>query len=221
MSGSEHSPVEWRRSLIFGAAICAIVFLLAWVWAEPSARVAAPEPVAPASSAARIFYPDSEAPHISLPGGGSYVVHSMLNVRKPMHFGDFIWDDTGVPAGPTWVRVDLARQLVSVFRAGHEIGTAVVLYGAPEKPTPTGSFHILQKAVDYYSHSYDAPMPYMLRLTADGVALHASNVRPNYATHGCIGTPLSFAHKLYAAMKLGDQVVIVGAPPAASAQGQS
>lgn len=220
MAEVPQSSTEWRRSLAFGAMICAIVFLLAWVWTErPTASL--PVPVATPDDGVRIHYPDDEAPHIELPGGGTYVVRSMLNIRKPMHFGDFVWNDAGVPAGPTWVRVDLGRQIVSVFRSGYEIGTAVILYGAPEKPSPTGSFNIMQKAQDYYSHSYDAPMPFMLRLTADGVALHASNVRPNYATHGCIGTPMAFARKLYAAMNLGDRVVIVGTPPTSDSSAKS
>ena len=44
-----------------------------------------------------------------------------------------------------WVRIDLTRQLLSVFRDGHEIGSAVILYGTDGKPTPTGSFTILEK----------------------------------------------------------------------------
>ena len=70
------------------------------------------------------------------------------------------------------------------------------LYGTDGKPTPTGSFSILEKDADHYSHSYDAPMPYMLRLTNDGVAIHGSNVREGYATHGCIGIPPNFARLL-------------------------
>jgi lipoprotein-anchoring transpeptidase ErfK/SrfK len=52
-------------------------------------------------------------------------------------------------------------------------------------------------------------MPYMLRLTDDGVAIHGSNVREGYATHGCIGVPPDFAKKLFAVMAKGDPVFIV------------
>jgi lipoprotein-anchoring transpeptidase ErfK/SrfK len=51
-------------------------------------------------------------------------------------------------------------------------------------------------------------MPYMLRLTTDGVAIHASNVREGWATHGCIGVPMEFARRLFAEVKLGDPVEI-------------
>ena len=83
-----------------------------------------------------------------------------------MTYGDFRWDDKGVPAGPAWVWVDLDSQMLSVFRSGHEIGTAVILYGADGVPTPTGKFPILAKLKDHRSITYDnAPMPYTLRLT--------------------------------------------------------
>jgi hypothetical protein len=137
-------------------------------------------------------------------------IKTVLNVPSRMRYGEFRWDDRGVPAGPVWIRVDLKSQLVSVFRSGHEIGTAVVLYGADQVPTPTGKFPILAKMKDHRSATYDAPMPYTLRLTADGVSIHASNVRWGYATHGCIGVPDGFASKLFAAAKVGDEVFIAG-----------
>ena len=170
---------------------------------------AAAAPVPPSS--ARIWFPAGETPRLSLPDGRQEVVHSMLNITKPMHFGSFVWDEDHVPQGPVWVRIDLARQLLSVFRGGNEIGSTVILYGSDGKPTPTGSFTILEKNADYYSHSYDAPMPYMLRLTKDGVAIHGSNVRKGWATHGCIGVPLDFAKLLFAAAHKGDPVAIIPA----------
>ena len=51
-------------------------------------------------------------------------------------------------------------------------------------------------------------MPFMLRLTWDGIAIHASNVRGGSATHGCIGVPPDFAELLFKEVKIGDQVSI-------------
>jgi hypothetical protein len=137
-------------------------------------------------------------------------IKSILDVRERMSYGDFRWDEKGVPAGPAWVRVDLHSQLISVFRSGHEIGTAVILYGTDGLPTPTGKFPILAKLKDHRSITYDnAPMPYTLRLTPDGVSIHGSNVRWGFATHGCIGVPTAFAAKLFNAVKTGDEVLIV------------
>lgn len=147
-------------------------------------------------------------------------IKSILNVPARMSYGEFRWNDKGVPSGPIWIRVDLGSQLLSVFRAGHEIGTAVILYGANDVPTPTGKFPILAKMKDHNSATYDdAPMPYTLRLTNDGVSIHASNVRWGYATHGCIGIPTDFAAKLFNAASIGDEVFITqGAASTGSAR---
>lgn len=59
-------------------------------------------------------------------------------------------------------------------------------------------FSILQKSVDHKSDLYNsAPMPYMQRLTWDGIALHAGNLPGYPASHGCIRLPMAFAKKLY------------------------
>jgi lipoprotein-anchoring transpeptidase ErfK/SrfK len=141
-------------------------------------------------------------------------VSTVLKVPQRMAYGEFRWDDKGVPAGPTWIRVDLKSQILSVFRGGHEIGTAVILYGADGLATPTGKFPVLAKLKDHRSQTYDAPMPYTLRLTTDGVSIHGSNVRWGYATHGCVGVPTAFAAKLFDAVAVGDDVLIVGSGPA-------
>lgn len=141
-------------------------------------------------------------------------IKSLLDVREPMKYGEYRWDERGVPRGRTWARVDLNTQLISVFRAGHEIGTAVVLYGTDGLPTPIGKFPIRAKTRNHRSRTYDnAPMPYSLWLTRDGVAIHGSNVRWGFATHGCVGVPTAFAAKLFGALNVGDEVQIVSGKP--------
>jgi lipoprotein-anchoring transpeptidase ErfK/SrfK len=157
----------------------------------------------------RVFYPKGAQLDMRLPDGRHEQIHSLLNVDRRMHYGEFIWNDDAVPAGRAWIRVDLAAQTVSIFRSGHEIGTAVILYGTDGHATPTGAFHVLEKDKDHWSRSYDAAMPYMLRLTDDGVAIHASDVEKGFATHGCIGVPIAFARRLFEAMNRGDSVVIL------------
>lgn len=137
------------------------------------------------------------------------LVRSVLNISKPMRFGTYVWNEDGVLHGEIWLRVDLANQILSVFRGADEIGSTVILYGARDRPTPVGTFTILEKDAEHFSRTYDAPMPYMLRLTMDGVAVHGSYVRDGWATHGCIGVPLEFARRLFAVTKKGDAVVIL------------
>jgi hypothetical protein len=174
----------------------------------PVAQASGAQPASGRPASHRIWYQGSNTPEIAFPGGARRRIRSLLNVPHAMTFGDYLWDENGVPSGPLWVRVDIGAQLISVFRGEDEIGTAVILYGGNGKPTPIGAFHIRQKAKDYVSHTYDAPMPFMLRLTDDGVAIHASNVREGWATHGCIGVPMDFAKRLFGAARLGDAVLI-------------
>jgi len=166
-------------------------------------------PSGPSPRRDRIVYPAGQAAWLTLPDQSREPVRSLLRTQRPLRYGEWLWNDAGIPPGRTWVRIDLDRQVLSVFRQGHEIGTSVILYGADRKPTPVGVYPVLERAVAHRSTLYDADMPYMLRLTPDGVAIHASKVRVAAATHGCIGVPLDFAKKLFSAMRRGDRVAIV------------
>jgi hypothetical protein len=138
-----------------------------------------------------------------------YVIKRVLPIEGPMRPGDWHWDEAGVPPGPVVITADLKAQTMSVFRGGYEIGAAVILYGADDKPTPLGVFPITQKRRDHWSNLYDAPMPFMQRLTNDGVAIHGTPVvGANMGTHGCLGVPTAFAERLFAVTKLGDKVII-------------
>ena len=192
-----------------GSAVAAALFSGQPAPSTPAAAPIASAAVAPAASAARIVFTAAEQRQAQADGLSDRPIRSILNVRGKMNYGDYRWNDAGVPAGPTWVRVDLGTQLISVFRGGNEIGTAVMLYGADGVPTPTGHFPILAKMKDHRSSTYDAPMPYTLRLTGDGVSIHGSKVRWGFATHGCVGVPTAFAAKLFDAVKKGDEVLIV------------
>jgi len=164
-----------------------------------------------AAASGRIFLTKAQLSQALASGTVDRPIKSLLAVDQPLTYGQYKWNDTAIPDGPTWVRIDLGTQLISVFRAGNEIGTAVIVYGGDNKQTPVGKLHILAKARDHRSSIYDASMPYTLRLTNDGVSIHGSNVRWGAATHGCIGVPLDFARHLFDATKVGDEVIIL--PP--------
>ncbi|MBB4608778.1 L,D-transpeptidase family protein [Sphingomonas yabuuchiae] len=174
--------------------------------ARHAARDDAPRPAK--TTAPRILSRPPIAAPSPTPTSAPFVVRRILDLKGPLKHGDFVWDESDAPGGPIVITVDLAAQVVSIFRDGYEIGTAAIIYGADNMPTPLGVFPILQKDADHVSNLYDAPMPYMLRLTNDGVAIHASDVRYGNATHGCIGVPTGFAKKLFAAAKLGDRVIV-------------
>ncbi len=165
--------------------------------AEQAAEQSPPSLVPPAAAAAATRRP-------------AFKIASELALNRTMGHGDYAWNDQGVPAGPTWIHIDLASETIRVVRGSSEIGRAVILYGADDKPTPSGQFKITQKKKHHISNLYNRPMPYMLRLTDDGVAIHGSVVEYGYATHGCIGVPEEFAALLFAQAKLGDRVIITG-----------
>ena len=110
--------------------------------------------------------------------------------------------------------------IFGVFSAMRGIRVAVlrILYGADDKPTPLGAFPILMKDADHVSATYGAPMPYTLRLTADGVSVHGTEVVWGYATHGCIGVPTAFAKLLFREAKLGDMVIVTRSKTLATGQ---
>ena len=137
-----------------------------------------------------------------------HIIQQVLPISKQMKFGEFIWDDPDTSSGRVWITVDIFHQIISVFRAGREIGAAVVIFGTDGYPTPVGQFSILERHEHHRSNLYDAEMPFMLRLTNDGVAIHASDVQKGAATHGCIGVPKRFAELLFNVTRIGNFVVI-------------
>ncbi|MBV2148491.1 L,D-transpeptidase family protein [Sphingobium sp. AS12] len=122
----------------------------------------------------------------------------------PLAPGAFRWADDGAASGPLYLIVSIARQRVHVYRGDRLIGAASVSTGTKGHRTPTGSFPILQKRQWHRSNLYsNAPMPFMQRLTWDGIALHAGH-NPGYpASHGCIRLPYAFARQLFALTQIG------------------
>lgn len=137
--------------------------------------------------------------------------------------GEFRWSPGLAPAGPMLVVVSLSEQRAHVYRNGVRIGLSTISSGRPGYETPTGVFTILQKRREHYSNLYDdAPMPWMQRLTWDGIALHAGRVPGYPASHGCIRLPDAFAEVLFGATSHGMTVVITDAtrdPPALASPG--
>jgi hypothetical protein len=112
--------------------------------------------------------------------------------------------DTGVA-----VVISLPQQRAYVFRDDDLFATTPVSTGRRGHETPAGIFHIMEKAVHHRSNIYsNAPMPFMERLTASGIALHAGRLPGYPASHGCIRLPWGFAKRLFAITRSGTRVVI-------------
>jgi len=129
--------------------------------------------------------------------------------------GQFVWAPQRATSGEVEIVVSLPQQRAYVYRGGTLIGVSTVSSGREGYETPTGTFNILQKNRVHHSNRYDnAPMPFMQRLTWDGIALHAGQVPNHPASHGCVRLPLAFAQHLFAATELGAAVHVTDlAPP--------
>jgi lipoprotein-anchoring transpeptidase ErfK/SrfK len=217
MASNTHSPVKNISVARIAATLIGVAVMAAAAIAlipAPPLRGAGSKPPAPAlapvpKQAAR---PVAAVPSVP---PGTTIVLSRLERPDSFEHGNWLWNEDAAPAtGPVIVAVDLQLQMMSVFRGGHEIGVAVIGHGASDKPTPLGIFPITEKDADHRSSIYDgAPMPWMLRLTSDGVAVHGSNVRWEWGTNGCVGIPNAFAQRLFGQVKLGDRVVITSGRP--------
>lgn len=148
---------------------------------------------------------------IAPPAAQAQSVVSPPDVRalKP---GEFLWYPQIAPEGPVVLVVSLDEQRAYVYRNGIAIGVSTISSGKAGKETPTGVFTILQKNKDHRSNLYnDAPMPYMQRLTWDGIALHGGHLPGYPASHGCVRLPQAFAEKLFGITRYGDSVVVANA----------
>ncbi len=124
--------------------------------------------------------------------------------------GQFVWEKRAAYANPLRMVVVLDIQRMYVFDGDDLVGFTTISSGKKGKETPTGVFRILQKKEYHESNLYaNAPMPFMQRLTWDGIALHAGHLPGYPASHGCIRLPRIFAKSLYDATQMDGEVVIL------------
>ncbi len=116
------------------------------------------------------------------------------------------------------ILVDLTHQVAIAYQDGKVLFYGRISSGKPGRETPTGSFYVREKDVDHVSNLWPKPnggarMPYMLRITRDGVAMHLGHT-PNYpASHGCIRMQDGFAQRMFAWADKWVKVDIVGHAP--------
>jgi hypothetical protein len=157
---------------------------------------------------------------VAVPTGGAfatpvipdYDVAARADALKP---GEYFWQPHLAPTGDVEMVVSIPLQRAFIYRGGVLIGVTTVSTGKPGHKTPVGSFDILQKRRQHFSNLYNnAPMPFMQRLTWDGIALHAGEIPGRPASHGCVRLPLAFAQLLFEATRVGASVHIVDQAPA-------
>ncbi|WP_200373454.1 L,D-transpeptidase [Thiocystis violacea] len=152
------------------------------------------------------------------------------------------WNSDGRPV--TRIVVNTTEQKARFYAGEDEIGWSTVATGVPRYPTPTGQFQVTEKVENKRSNLYGkvygkgggvirssvkvgrdripdgarfegAHMPFFMRLTDDGVGLHAGPI-PNPgqpASHGCIRMPKKLAPVLFRHVSKGTSVTIEGKGP--------
>ncbi|WPL16670.1 L,D-transpeptidase catalytic domain [Thiorhodovibrio winogradskyi] len=137
--------------------------------------------------------------------------------------------------------IDTDTQQARFFDGKELVGWSTVATGVSSHRTPTGEFSILEKVVNkrsnLYGRIYDgngklvkrnaragsdavpsggrfvgAKMPHFMRMTYDGIGMHAGPIpRPGSpASHGCIRMPSQLADRLFKQVDAGTRVTVIG-----------
>jgi hypothetical protein len=135
------------------------------------------------------------------------------------------------------LRIDLASQRGILLNNEEVVMDYPICSGIKSRPTPTGTFYILEKVVDKRSNRYGrfldasgdvvngnadaildalpeggrfegAKMHYWMRLTQDGVGHHIGPVRRYPASHACVRGPSKTIPIVYSKVKEGTRVDI-------------
>jgi len=145
------------------------------------------------------------------------------------------------------IEISINEQKARFYSGDKQVGWTTIASGIQRYPTPVGTFAVLEKVQNKKSNLYGriynkegklikrnakmgvhpvpaggyfkgASMPYFLRLTNDGIGLHAGPIpRPgNRASHGCIRMPKNLAPILYRYVDIGTPVTIKGNGPSYS-----
>lgn len=144
---------------------------------------------------------------------------------------------TRTDATNSYIRIHLPTQRGMLMNGDEVVMDYPICSGTRSRPTPTGTFYILEKIIDKrsnkYGRIYDAegdvvnsdadstqdPIPeggkfvgasmrYWMRLTNDGVGHHIGPVRRYPASHACVRGPSKTMPTVYSKVKVGTRVEI-------------
>jgi len=116
-----------------------------------------------------------------------------------------------------YILVNLSEQIAYAVEDGSVVFDGRISSGKKGRETPEGEYTVLQKKRLHKSNLWPKPhggakMPYMLRLTNTGIAMHLGYVPNRPASHGCIRLENGFAQKMFAWAKVGTKVYVEGNP---------
>jgi len=107
------------------------------------------------------------------------------------------------------IEISRARQLLLRVRDGRVTQIFAATTGMSGHTTPAGRFRIATQQRQSWSHEYRVWMHWASYFdTRRGLAIHAGEIQPGPASHGCVRVPAVFARRLYEAMRPGTAVII-------------
>jgi len=218
MTAKKLLPIAWGRSLTAVVAVAVSALLASCAYLNPPIPEPKPEPVVVEKK------PPPEP------------------IKPPPASRLYEWN--GSKDYISRIEISINEQKARFYSGEKEVGWTTVASGVFRNPTPVGSFAILEKVQNKRSNLYGkiynrngklvksnadlgvdvipaggrfvgASMPYFLRITNDGIGMHAGPIpRPgNRASHGCIRMPKKFAPILYRYVDVGTPVTIKGNGP--------
>jgi lipoprotein-anchoring transpeptidase ErfK/SrfK len=99
--------------------------------------------------------------------------------------------------------INQPKQIGIAYQEGKKLFEFPIVSGDAETPTNPGIYAVKLKDDDYYSRTYDTPMPYSIFFDLKGKkAIHEGEVPPpeikkELATHGCIHVEPPYIERLY------------------------
>ncbi len=118
-----------------------------------------------------------------------------------------------------YIDINLAKQNLSIFEDGKNLGTYRVSSGKRGMATPTGTFHVMAKRGRAWSREYKLFMPYFMQFTGVGHGIHelpewangykeGANHLGTPVSHGCVRLGVGPAKAVYNWADIGTQIVI-------------
>jgi lipoprotein-anchoring transpeptidase ErfK/SrfK len=111
--------------------------------------------------------------------------------------------------------IDQPKQVGIAYQEGKKLFEFPIVSGDDETTTNPGIYIVKLKDENYYSITYDTPMPYSIFFDLKGKkAIHEGEVPPpeikkELATHGCIHVEPPYIQRLYDWAGEGDTVVVI------------
>ena len=118
------------------------------------------------------------------------------------------------------IRVFIERQVLIATENGEEVYNFDIVTGRDGKETTAGTYQIFRKHEKYTSKTYGSEMPYTMFFTADGKAIHGTQMATlrsylhtyltdSVGSHGCIGLTDDNAMALFEWAPKGTSVIVI------------